>query len=239
MTNILTIGDRIPDETIIWRYLDFTKLLSLISTSSLFFTRSDCFEDIYEGKSNIKQLEYILAQPEAQHAHIDTFYRAMAERENFLRQQTGICCWHMSSHESIAMWKIYLKAGEGVAIKSTYEKLNKSLIIESQDEHLNIGRVKYIDYDTHHFGRELYAEFFHKREFFKYENELRVISVCNRTGKYENGLSGGILIKVDLNHLIDAIVLAPSTPHWIFETIKDLILKYNYNFKIEKSKVDK
>ena len=41
----------------IWRYMDFTKFVSLISSKSVFFCRSDLFEDPFEGsysKANLK-----------------------------------------------------------------------------------------------------------------------------------------------------------------------------------------
>lgn len=33
----------------IWRYMDFTKFMSLLDTKKLFFTRADKFEDPFEG----------------------------------------------------------------------------------------------------------------------------------------------------------------------------------------------
>jgi hypothetical protein len=35
----------------IWRYMNFTKFVSLLKERSLYFARSDKFEDIYEGKA--------------------------------------------------------------------------------------------------------------------------------------------------------------------------------------------
>jgi len=38
-----------PAETVLWRYLDFTKFVSMLDSSSLFFTRCDLFDDPFEG----------------------------------------------------------------------------------------------------------------------------------------------------------------------------------------------
>ena len=39
-----------PDENIrIWRYMDFTKFVSVLDTQSLFFSRSDRLGDLFEG----------------------------------------------------------------------------------------------------------------------------------------------------------------------------------------------
>ena len=38
------------NETVkVWRYMDFTKLISLIDSQCLFFTRADKFDDPFEG----------------------------------------------------------------------------------------------------------------------------------------------------------------------------------------------
>jgi len=37
------------DDASIWRYMDFTKFVDIISTEELYFSRSDCFEDDFEG----------------------------------------------------------------------------------------------------------------------------------------------------------------------------------------------
>ncbi len=43
--------DLSPEENL-WRYLDLGKFLELISSRSLYFTRSDKFEDHFEGTIN-------------------------------------------------------------------------------------------------------------------------------------------------------------------------------------------
>jgi hypothetical protein len=43
----------LPESTVIWKYLEFDKFLSLLNTRSLYFCRSDKFEDPYEGTIKI------------------------------------------------------------------------------------------------------------------------------------------------------------------------------------------
>ncbi len=38
-----------PDDTVIWRYMDFPKLLCILEYKTLYFSRSDLFEDTHEG----------------------------------------------------------------------------------------------------------------------------------------------------------------------------------------------
>ncbi len=49
------------EEVKVWRYIDFTKLVSLIDTRRLYFTRADRFEDPFEGswpKINVEARKY-------------------------------------------------------------------------------------------------------------------------------------------------------------------------------------
>ena len=41
----------------IWRYIDFTKFMDLLTNSKLYFTRSDNFEDPFEGRLRLKDYE--------------------------------------------------------------------------------------------------------------------------------------------------------------------------------------
>jgi hypothetical protein len=38
-----------PDDARIWRYIDISKLVSLLTTNALFFARADRFTDTWEG----------------------------------------------------------------------------------------------------------------------------------------------------------------------------------------------
>jgi len=40
----------------LWRYMDFTKFMSLLETKSLWFNRSDRFDDPFEGTYPLKIL---------------------------------------------------------------------------------------------------------------------------------------------------------------------------------------
>jgi len=40
---------------------------------------------------------------------------------------TAINCWHISDHESVAMWKLYAAGAPGIAVRSTVERFASSL----------------------------------------------------------------------------------------------------------------
>ncbi|CUH96004.1 hypothetical protein P22_2092 [Propionispora sp. 2/2-37] len=105
-----------------------------------------------------------------------------------------ISCWHRSSIESYAMWKIYSNDAQGVAIETTIDNLHDSFICN--DEHLRKtpsdkwgkeemltheiipGNVIYYDgrYKDIPDGYPYkFRRFFYKQKFFEYEKEHRLI----------------------------------------------------------------
>jgi hypothetical protein len=39
-----------PADTVVWQYMDFTNLVSILERKELFFSRADNFDDPYEGR---------------------------------------------------------------------------------------------------------------------------------------------------------------------------------------------
>ena len=161
----------------VWRYMDFTKLVSCIDAQCLFFARADTFDDPFEGsypKMNVTARKPVpIGIPLDGH---ERYIKAMARLEEFNKKWpkfTAINCWHMNEHESAAMWKLYLKSNEGIAIQSTYRKLRLSLIDE---EKVFLGVVKYIDYEKEWIDAgNLFSPFVHKRRSFEHEREVRAL----------------------------------------------------------------
>jgi len=171
-------------DTIIWRYLDFTKFVSLLDKSSLYFSRSDTLEDPFEGsytKANLNNRKNKIADDLIEFSkEIDPSTDTQKLLETYtlsrkLEQQLiYVNCWHMNQYESAAMWKSYLKSDEGVAIKSSIGRLGLGL--EETKDIVFAGKVKYIDYENEVVPEEnKYLPFLHKRKSFEYENEVRAV----------------------------------------------------------------
>ena len=105
-----------------WRYLDFTKFVSLLDRSALFFARTHTLDDPFEG--SVTTVNEALSP---------RFYPNDRNRENIkyfrrrLLQYTLVNCWHSSKYESDAMWKLYA-AQAGVAIKTQFQSLADSIV---------------------------------------------------------------------------------------------------------------
>ena len=229
----------------VWRYMDFTKMISLIDTRRLFFTRADMFNDPFEGsypKINVEARNYV--PPEIPEEGKEIYTQAMNNMGNINKhwpRYTAISCWHINEYESAAMWSLYLKSDEGIAIQSTYKRLKKSIIDE---ERVYLGLVKYIDYEKDLIeSGNILGPFVHKRKSFEHERELRGVLMKWPTSAGEKGfteetITGGVPIKVDIEEMIEKIYVAPNAPKWFADLVKTAIIRYGYNIEVIQSEMD-
>lgn len=240
---------KVPEkETVLWRFMDFTKFVSLLSTKSLFFTRADLFEDPFEGAKGILKnknkwdkhyLDFfktaIQSLPEP-HKNDKTETEVDKEAIKLLKQmdsigakdkeRTYINCWHENSFESEAMWKLYTtNLDHGVAIKTTFDKLHRSI---KRNPNISIGRINYIDFNSKFAG--VNDSFWYKRKSFEHEKEVRAI-MKDFLGNGDKGK----LITADLRILIDKVYVSPTSPKWITDLIKEIMEKYGLKKKVYQS----
>lgn len=171
-------------ETVIWRFLDFTKFVSMLDSNSLYFSRIDTLQDPFEGSQTKKNMESRNNEFPDSLLEFCKKYDPTLNKQKLLeldcigrskmRKLMYVNCWHMNQYESAAMWRLYLKSDEGVAIKSTIGRLGLSM-----KETKNIvfaGKVKYIDYEKEIIPeKNIYLPAFHKRKSFEHENEFRAV----------------------------------------------------------------
>jgi len=233
----------------IWRYMDFTKFVSIISKKTLFFTRADQLDDKFEGSLSKHILDPSIEEKATQEQRLQlnktrerlsSFYKSQ-------RKEIAINCWHMNEYESAAMWKLYLKSDEGIAIQSTYRKLVDSFD-NSDDYHLWVGMVNYIDYNKKHIPPDnmLYPYIF-KRKSFEHEHELRAVITKNISAKdYPNQIviggknllflpKKGVEIPVNLDVLIEKIYVSPTCEKWFEELVRSMVDKSELRKKVKKS----
>jgi hypothetical protein len=229
----------------VWRYMDFTKLVSLFDSRCLYFARADKLGDPFEGswpRMNVlaRQLVPDSIPTEAR----ESFLKAMSNIGDFNRQWLkyyAVNCWHMNEHESAAMWKLYLKSDEGVAVQSTYKKLRASM---TDDQHVFLGVVKYIDYETEWIDSgNLFTPFVHKRKSFEHEREVRALVTKWPIGDEgiefdKETIRHGLNIKIDIEGLVERIYVAPSAPGWFADLVAALVKRYGYKFDVEQSKLN-
>ncbi|MFE6135576.1 hypothetical protein [Bacillus sp. NPDC057893] len=240
-------NNQILDETKLWRYMGFTKFLSLIEYG-LYFCRADKFEDQFEGSLAVNDQKRWLSHIEDAKRHLDSpeieekmekFKRVIKETTSMdaeeMRKYVVINCWHMNEYESEAMWKLYSQSSEGIAIQSTYGRLKGCLDIEGIKQenwmqNIFMEPVRYIDYnvDTTSDMPDHIAPFLHKRKSFEHEKELRVLisHPAAKTFKQEHVYEQGKIVRVDYEKLIEKIYIAPTLPGWFAILVKDVLKRY-------------
>lgn len=213
---------QIDPQTTLWRYTDLYRLLDLMQSSELHFTRADKMEDRWEGsfgKPNVETSPYP--------------YGALWPTE-YARKHTYLSCWHTGLHESYAMWKLYDPAGKGVAIKTTAGALHNSLVSESE---VFGSPVQYVDYKTTWIPEhDPVLPFVHKRMSFAHENEYRLISVWQPRAAGEPDDPPPYLREpIDLPQLIQQVYISPDSPPWVAEVVKKATLAYRPDFAVVQS----
>ena len=213
-----------PDDAKLWRYMDFTKFVSLLDQQALFFARGDLLDDPFEGtllKANV--------------AYWDIFRKS--------RPSALINSWHENDHESAAMWKLYAKDSAGIAIRTNFRKFTRSLI-DNQD--ISVGRVKYDPPEKS--PSSLIDPFFYKRPSFSHEREVRAIiqsAAHYLLGDYPASLniadsafsfSGrGTYARVDLSELVQEVVTSPYADDWFHELAQSLAQRYGLTASVRRS----
>jgi hypothetical protein len=234
----------------IWRYMDFTKFVSMLVSQALFFPRSDKLGDSHEGSlplnnASLRNVSFEQMYPEIGNGASNESFgisktafeynrKDFHDKLEWVRQYTAISCWHMNNHESYGMWRIYTNLNEGIAIQSTYARLSDSLR-ENSPAPL-IGVVKYIDYQVAAITPyNLIAPFFHKRRSFEYEQELRAVlmelplPIGHWRDKHVDPDFIGRSIPVDLRNIIEGIYVAPQASKWFLELVQQIVTKYDLN----------
>ncbi len=243
----------------IWRYMEFTKLLSLLDKEALYFARLDHLAefDPFEGSYTYQNLafdeikyndvpkEYWEKMGIVNEGIFNSFVQSNKQSRNITkkgREMTFVNSWHVGDHESAAMWKIYLASDAGIAIRSTYNKLKDSLF-KYTEFGIFIGMIEYLDYKTQIIKMDnALRPFISKRKSFEHENELRALIWTPQHGKNDiRGVNNkfasrkGLYVDVDLDTLIESIFVSPNAPAWFVELVESATKKFGFPKSVEQS----
>jgi hypothetical protein len=221
----------------VWRYLTFSKYVSMLVYRALWFAKLKTLVDADEGAmpsiaaremtEQFLQWDIIKSNPDFAEQIKNSSRRNVEDG----RELTLANCWFGSEEESPAMWKDY--AGpEGVAVVSTIGLLSQHVHCDPQFS--SIGRVQYVDLNlhamSHYEANQAHERAFLKGLGFASEREVRMTTMSIRgpmcvnsdgtdmrpdqyTGaKMNNFDSLGLYIKADLRKLLSRTVVAPNSP---------------------------
>ena len=229
---------RCAPDTILWRFMDFSKFVALLDKRSIYFARADKLGDRFEGAAGAAQ-----RRPDWDTFYLDFFRQAIrtapgqakaptdehVEREaNRLladlstiserdRLRTFVSCWHSITVESEALWRLYCPPGSaGVAIRTDAGSLARSF---GDDPQVEIGRVQYVDFRTAFAG--FHDRVFWKRKSLSHEAEVRAVIKKQRAQE-----EYGLFIPVDLTQLLKTVVPSPFAPSWFPEILEAVMQRF-------------
>lgn len=238
----------------IWRYMDLSKYLNLLSTSALYLPSLPAFEDAWEGATGVYAPDrdvtaipaFLDRTPEADRQFIDSIeYGADMDRRSVY-----VSCWHANESESEAMWKLYGKSGGSIAIQTTIDRLETIGPPAESDGPSGIYCVRYRDLSRESMdvsdAFDGLARYTYKRPSFSHEREVRLIfrslnfdEISTGPGKIDPRLwPWGRNFKVDLEDLVQKVVISPQSPAWFHDVVKDATKKYGFSFRVEGSEMN-
>jgi hypothetical protein len=206
--------------------MDFTKFVSMLENRGLFFSRLDLLGDPFEGSRTRADEE------NAREHYGKTVVAAAAyHTETFSRKRVMVNCWHMSEHESAAMWKIYAAGGKTLAIQSTFDKVRGAVA----GAVVGVGLVEYVDHITGRMNERhpFYSTFMQKQDWFEYEKEVRAL-VYNRDNEIPER---GVFVSVDLASVLESIYAAPESGT-LSELVQGVVARYGLNIPVRRSSLD-
>lgn len=228
------------DENVkIWRYLDFSKFVSLLDRKALFFARADTLGDPFEGSYSKANLKY---RPTVYQGKIpEQVLKSASLVFREIRRYTVLSCWNICEYDSAALWKLYLN-GDGVAIQSTFRRLTQCFGSEAA-EPVFIGKIKYIDYEKDWMPEgNMFYPFVHKRKSFESEQELRAVVMkfpppdwnkdTQQLNLTKEVFNRGEYIDIDLDTLVEKVYVSPTSQEWFLDLVKSVSAKYSLEKEI-------
>ena len=241
----------IPDnESKLWRYMDFAKYVSLISTSTLYFARADTFNDTFEGAKGLKKnktrwddhflsffkraIKYLPEGKISEDSDDEIEKKAHKLFQDFEtgskaeKKHTFINCWHENEHESEAMWRLYSSfLDNAIAVRTSYSNLYQAL---GRDLSISIGKVKYISLQKNFV--DVHNPFWRKRKSFEHEKEVRAMVFDHESD------SKGKVLPCDLSLLIEEVFVSPIAPQWFVDVVNGVNHKYGLNVEVSPSELN-
>lgn len=224
----------LPDNQVLWRYMDTAKFLHLLHSQTLHFTRGDQFEDKYEGAFTSSLRDAIKRSYEEN--DIQFTYPEFKRR---LRERVYLNCWHLGPDDNMAMWKIYGQSSSSVAITTTVKKLRDVLKSAKLRYYIGIAKVEYIKHwrDPDIRIAPYSNVFSYKAVPYRFEQEVRVILDCfDQTFEHEN-TDECVRAPVALRRMLRSIVVAPDAKDWFRDLLRDVTKAHGLSTPIRRSQL--
>jgi hypothetical protein len=222
---LIVSEEPVADGTVIWRYFKFDRFEDILKTHGFWFSRPFRFQDQWEGLFPPSYVRQTRRYADAHGIPFKEFERDFRRRVWRHRYAHFVNCWHLSVHESDAMWRLYALPKTGIAIQSTVGEVKECLRPH------NSGRVIYYDPSQEVLSPTIFGphDILFKRNPFWWEQEYRFwFDDDELLGRIEageelreEGLSPGRLAGIsNMQRLIKKIVVAPGASHKFIERVR-------------------
>lgn len=245
------LKDKLPEETLLTRYVDLHSFLYFITQNKLRFARLDTFEDVNEGFSintaeavkgvaeqsrSIKELsdkeQMLISISELKQRH-----STLADEYREQQSTLFACCWYMGGKESVAMWNLYSNA-DSVAIRFKANELiavisNRAPTDDTDFTELEYGTVEYADLACIQDPLARDCVGFLKDDSFQHEQEFRFMArkdAADDTLEYQLCLG-------DLKQIEFSIISHPGMEEWKIRNILNVLSCYNLSEKFQPSEL--
>jgi hypothetical protein len=220
----------------LWRYVPLRTLELLLKNSSLYFCRSDLFDDKHEGSYTKTAAEY---RKKFYEGACDNYLENTIPQLNFnWRRCANISCWHVNDKEDTNMWKAYSKENKSLAITTSISRI-KNYILDEEIP-FALGFVNYIDYEIDTIPEHnAFNSFYFKRKEFESEREFRIIAY-KEVDKIMSGQIepfDGMDIPIDVKNFIENIFISPFASDKFVKRATSVIKKYKIEKKLIISKL--
>ncbi len=208
----------------VWRYMDFTKFVSMLENRGLFLPMVAKLDDPFEG--SYARANEVLRPLVYRHIK-NEFDLSAGEMVQRLRAFVPASCWHSNDQESAAMWKLYAKTNEAVCVQTTFRKLR-----DAMGSTARVGMVRYVDYETDWIPESNpLAPFLYKRKSFEHEHEVRALIPPENVAEILKGAAAkseeaGKWVAVDIAQTIERVFIAPDAPDWFLELVQQVTNRY-------------
>lgn len=236
----------------VWRYMPFSKFISLITYQALWFSKLNSLQDNYEGRMphRVKARTCDENQHFRQQFNTPEFHKQIdawpTRNEEDGRELLVVTCWFLGEEESLPMWKEYGCSDEAVAVKSTIGRLARHILVPRDDTVSHLGMVSYVDFDNHQMSRyeanqAIERAFLKDKWRFSHEQEVRLVTLNVKTtccaspeGKpyipeqiaganMNNFENPGLYVGVHLDQLISEIIVSPSSQEWFKRLVSRIV----------------
>jgi hypothetical protein len=253
--------DNFPDNSKpLWRYITFSKFVSLLISRHLHFTRADKFLDTFESSIPHQDLQNarnyfaaLLSQPVVDVDGVSKFEKSgirgyiqhflkLAQKDAMAITDEELPKYMLriaNRFQYVNCWQ--MNESESAGMWQLYMNANEGVAIQTTIEALKqsvqqskysiyLGAVSYIDYTNESWGAYQALSPIFHKRK-SFAHEREVRAVIVNPTDVDARNTDGVLIPVQLQTLVKNVFISPKAGNWFKETVKSVSIQYGLNIE--------